>query len=310
MKFFRIVLVFLFGLLIFGCNRRKKAPTGLADWLEMHFPNRFQILESRTVDPIRNLSFKVKKSIVAEKTDTLLQIEVKWDARAPDLGLSPGEIDSLFAQAKPELDDARSLFDALKTAGISKVSASILNGYATVLIFEEPTPAHRERFLNDIKTVFLKWPLHKNYGIWLVFMEPSAFQTEFGDIVPLGHWVRPDGWQRQKGIISLQFQQHYAFDLEAMGKAWTFNTESDRLGAWVDQARPIAERWATEQLKKPIALKSLSEYESLDKKMGVKIKFAFSDQPKLGEDAPISGYVAGDFLLDKGIFEKLRMEKE
>ncbi len=307
----KILALLLFACFIFGCTRKKKTTDSLVGWLEKHFPNRFQILETLVADPVRNLSFKVKNSVVAEKTDSLLQIRIKWDARKPDFGLSPGEIDSLFVQAKLDLAEARSLFDVLKTAGFSKVSASVQQGFAKILIFEEPTLAARRQCAERLKTVFSHWPEASKYGYWLVFMEPGAFGAEFGDIVPQAFWARPDSWRMRNTLVSQQIRElGQNFDVREIEKNWQFNTESDRLGQWVERARPVAERWAAEHLKKPVSFSTQTEYSILEKKLGAELRFPFSEAAKTDENTEISGHIVGDFLFDKDVFENLRIQDD
>jgi hypothetical protein len=189
LNIFRLALAGLFFILTFGCFQKKKAAPNLADWLEIHFPGRYEIVDTWTDDVMLNLSFKVKESVIADRSDSLLQIQVKYDKRTADLGLSPGAIDTLFETAKIELADARSLFATSQTAGFQKFSASIRHGDAVVLIFEKPSPENRKRVLPILQKAISDWPSAKNYGLTVAFMEPDFYQTEFTDIVPLKHWV-------------------------------------------------------------------------------------------------------------------------
>ncbi len=123
-----LILLALVALIFQRCTRKKKPADNIEAWLEQHFPYRFNVLDTRTVDPIKNFSFQVKKSILADKTDSLLQIEVKYDKRDPGLGLNPADIEPQLARSRANLADGRSLFEALRSAGLSKVSASICKG--------------------------------------------------------------------------------------------------------------------------------------------------------------------------------------
>lgn len=69
--FYALVLIAV-SVLILRCTRRETATDTLEYWLEKHFPGRFGLLDTQTEDPIRNLSFQVKRSVVADKSDPLV----------------------------------------------------------------------------------------------------------------------------------------------------------------------------------------------------------------------------------------------
>lgn len=303
-------ILLVLGGVLFACTRRKSPPDNLAAWLELHFPGRFEIVDTQTEDPIRNMSFKIKRSVVADKSDPLLQIQLRWDKREPGLGLSPESVDSGFARARPVLADARALLDALKAAGLNRVCAGIRNGDAQVLLFEEPTPEYRKQTLSALKTALGQWPAAGQYGLTVQFMEPAVWKTEFGDIVPLAHWVRQDSWQTRKTILLLSLSEGDPYEPRAAEQALRINTGSERLGQWADAARPLAERWAAEHLKKPYAFfTNLAQYEAMEQKPGALLGFPFTHSGEAVEGAEIDGYVVGEYGLDSGTYERLRVEK-
>jgi hypothetical protein len=299
----RLLVALIAGFLFFCCGRKKKAAPNISDWLELHFPNRFDVVETQISDPIRNLSFKVKTSIVAEKADPLSQIEIKWDKRKPDLGITATAIDSLFETSRRELADARDLLALLRNAGFEKSAASIRNGDATVLLFENPSAENRKRALNALKTAFSGWPAAPNYGLWISFMEPASFQAEFTDIVPLTHWLRPDRWQSSKTVVYLGVAAGYEFDVRKLGEEWLFNTESERAGQWVEQAWPVAEQWAATHFQKKVVLEPQTEFYPWGDTLGMRMKIPF----KFAENEPRAGYISVDFLLDGEVFKNLKV---
>ncbi len=301
----RILLLLAIGLLIFSCTRRKKAPGNISEWLEVHFPGRFDVVDTRTSDPIKNLSFKVKKSVIAEKSDSLLQIELTWDAREPNLGLSVEKIESLLQEAKPALADTRELLSLVKATDLSGASVSVDRGDACVLVFEEPTPEQRKKVLNTLKSVYESWEAAGQNRLWLIFMEPSVKGIEFAEIVPLVHRVRPDSWQIRHTLVDLIIEPGTDFNVTKLNQQWRFNTNSDRLLAWLDKARPIAEQWASEHLKKKVYFNTQSEYTALEKQLGAELRFPFSYQ----ENDSIAGYIQGNYLLDANRFENLEVSK-
>ncbi len=308
LNLFRLVLAGLFFILAFGCFRKKKDTPNLADWLEKHFPGRYEIVDTWTDDAIRNLSFKVKESVIADRSDSLLQVLVKYDKRDADLGLSPGEIESRFESAKLELSDARSLFAAFQAIGFQKISVGIRHNIAVVLIFEEPSPEHRKQVLPILQKAISSWTAAKKYGLKVAFMEPEFFQTEFMEIIPLKHWVRRDRWQSQKMVVSLNLDAGYVFDLKKMGKAWQFNIESDKLLEMLERARPIAQRWAEERFQRKLFVQPISEDAPLHEKLGARLKFSFAET--VAENTRAFCHVEGDYLLDEDVFQNIRLAGE
>lgn len=303
----RILLLLCLAFLIFSCFRKKKPAPNLADWLEKNFPNRFKIVDTQTEDVFRNLTFQKKKSVVADRADSLLQIQIRYDLRDADLGIAAAEIDELVAAAKPDLAASRDLFLVLENAGFQKVSASIRHGEAVVLFFENPTSELRKQVLKDLKTAFSGWSAAKNYGLSVVFMEPAVFQTEFSDIVPLAHWVRADSWQSRKTVVSLRVGEGYVFD-KKLEKEWQFNTDSDKFSEVLARARPIFQSWAEAHFHRKLVMQPISEIAPLGEKLGAWMKFSFAENSD--ENSPVVCRVAGEFLLDEDAFQNLKIAEE
>jgi hypothetical protein len=302
------VLRFLLpGILLLGCSKKEKPPANLTEWLERNFPNRYEVVASHMSDPIRNMSFKVRKSVIADKADTLLQVQVTWDKRDPNLGLSAEDLASRFEAAKKTLANARSLSAALKSAGLAKYSAGIRNGDAVILLYLPPTPKNRKNVLQPLKKAISQWPAASAHGLGIYFMEPSTFRKEFAEIVPLSYWVSLDNRQARNTILSAHFRDPQLFDPKKGEGIWVLNTESDLLLRWTEQARPVAEKWANTQLKRKIHLLPTSEQEPLRKKLGVRLSFPYAYGPQETDKA--AAYVVGEFLLDKNVFEPLKIER-
>lgn len=299
-------LFLLLCILLSGCSEKDRPPADLSEWLERNFPNRYEVLSTRLSEPIRNLSLKVKKSVVADKADTLLQAQIVWDGRDPNLGLSTGAFASLFEAAKKDLANARILYALLKSAGLAQCSVGILDNDAAILLYIPPVPEKRREILKFVKTAISQWPVANNYGLSIYFMEPSVFD-EIPEIVPLAHWFSLDNRQARKMILSAHFRDGRLFDPKKGEGNWVLNAESDQMLHWVEQARPVAEKWANAQLKRKVFLLPTFEYEHLRKKLGVRISFPYTYEPQKTDKA--AAYVVGEFLLDKKVFRPLKIER-
>lgn len=310
--FFKILIAGL-ALFLLGCFRKKNAAPSLAGWLEEHFPGRFQVLGTHIQDPIRNFSFKVKKSVVAERSQPLVQAAFRWDKREPGLGLSAAAVDSAFVQAATELADAQAFHLALKTAGFERISVGIHRGVAQVLIFEEPTPEHRRRSLFWIKNALANWPASAGYDLHLAYMEPSEHGLHFQEIAPLDYWETPSGHHRERVVFWQSCSQPYEFDPARLEREWQFSHYSKRFGQYSEQARSRAQDWAAEHLKQPCTLLETAEFEQ-DKQRTTLVKFKFPYTTKSLKDkdlkVEISGYLVLAYDVDKHVFSPVKTSKD
>lgn len=306
----KIIIALAIGSFLYSCFGKRKKTDGLEAWLDTHFKGQLYIVNTHTADPIHHLSFKVKNSVVARKDDSLLQIYIRWDKRQDDLGISLEEVKTDLVKAETELADARSLLKLLKETGLNSFSCSIRNGYLRILIFEEPKPENRLQCLEKIAPALQNWPQAKDYGLAIDFMEPKTLNTEFGDIVPLEHWERADRWQLRNSIVYLRSETAYPIAIKAMNENWLFNTESDRLLDWIEQARVLSDTWAKDHLKKPYKLLSQAQYSALDKQLGVEIQIPFSYSTNSEDSTSIDGYITGNYLFDAGKLGPLKVVKE
>lgn len=306
----KLIVVLLLVSFLYSCFGKKKTSDGLEAWLDTHFKGRLKIVSTRTSDPIKHLSFKVKNSVVASTDDSLLQFTIRWDKRADNLGISLDEVNAMLATAKVELEDARDLLNQIKKSDLSALSCGIYNGNVRILFFAEPTPQYRIQLLEKLIPILEVWPKAKTYALALDIMEPKELGKELGDIIPAAHWERGDSWQLRNSIVTIRLDAGYTFDVKAINQVWQFNTESDRLLQWIEQSRNIASIWAKEHLKKPHQLLSQAQYSALEKQLGAQIQIPFSYSTKAEDSLNIDGYITGDFLLDVGTIGPLILTKE
>jgi len=309
--------IFLVGLalFLFGCFRKKNAAPSLAGWLEQHFPGRFQIVNTYTSDPIRHLSFQVKRSVVAERSQPLVQAVFHWDKRQPDVWMSVSAVDSAFAKAAAELPDAQAFQSALKTAGFERVSVGIHRGTAQVLIFEEPTPEHRRHSLKLVKNALAHWSAGAGYDLHLTYVEPAEYGVHFQEIVPLDYWETPGSLQLGRIIFWQSCRQPYQFDPAKMERDWQFNTDSKRFEQHIEQARNLTKEWAAEHLKQPYTLLATAEFGQDERHTTqVEFKFPYTTEPlKEGSEGAseehISGYLVTRYDVDNRTFSPVKNSK-
>lgn len=304
--FVKFIAAGLLLLFFASCFRKKNAAPNLSDWLETNYPGRFQILSTQTDDAIRNLSFKVKKSLVAEKADTMVQALLKWDARQADLGLTKADVDGAFAGAARELADANSLFRAVKAAGFENAATSVFNWTATILIFAEPTPAHRGQSLALAEKAFAQWQRETSYDLAVIYVEPDDFGKHFQDIVPVSFWAQHSSEYQPRFLFQLtcpNSRQFVAADLEG---EWNFNIDSNRYNEYSGQVRSAVEAWAPKHVKQPFTMLSITEIEQTGHDPAV-ITFRFPFVKKAtGEvsagslDEEPDGYIVADYDVDNG----------
>lgn len=294
--------------IVFGCSRKKKTPENLAQWLEAHYPGRYEVVETSIADPIRNMSFKAKKSIVCVKGDSLLQIQIAWDKRDANLGLSGFNPDSSFAQAKNELDKSRQLLQWVKAATDKKISVSVRYGVAYIFVFEEPSPENRKLVAAQLAAPVSQW-LETTYqqGLAIHFMAPEVYRTEFEDIVPLKVWIRPDIWLKRKMIISLFVEETKDFSTKKAEKLWQLNLHADKILQWTEKAYPIAQNWARSHIKQAHNLSQNARFSLLKNQLGILIEFPvqYANAPEEEEEPD---YVSCVYSMDDGQFGQLKIE--
>lgn len=298
---FKIGIIGLLVLVFTNCYRMKTNEPTLSDWLEEHYPGRFQVLSTNTTNPIRNLSFKVKKSVVAERSDTLVQALVGWDQRDAELGLTTTQIDHLFANAALEIQDARTLFQKLEAGGFKNMATGIHDKIASVLIFDEPTAERRQENLDRLEKAFADWSAADKYDKELLFLEPVEYGKHFQEIAPLSFWAQSTGQYMKYVIFQLFCPYTRPFIAEDLKQDWTFNTLSSRFSDYFDQAQKAATTWAQEHLERPVTLQDISENSQDGKDPALMIfQFSFVNTLSEGENSTeeVDGKIMVRFNLD------------
>lgn len=306
--------VLVLGLLVFPFYqcKRKKTPD-LQAWLEHRYQGRFEVISTTTDDAIRNLSFKVKKSVVAEVANPMVQAVFRWDLRAVDLGLTAAEVDGAFANAATEWQDATALYEVLKKHGFENMAVSIRKGAATVFVFAEPSPEARHEQLVKLEQALADWPAASSYDKALALMEASEFDKEFQEIVPLSYWQPSNIHYRKYLIFSVSCRYDRPFSANELEREWAFNTEGDRVLVFLEKARHAMKTWAMAHYKKPYHLLEVTESDwGGQGSTRLKFKFPFTDRPHENSDAEVSpdGYFVVDFDIDKQEVVKVTVGNE
>jgi hypothetical protein len=318
MKTFFKILIGVGGLLILlftQCRKKPKTPD-ISDWLEKEYPNRYEVLATYTDDIIRNLSFSIKHSIVAEKSNPMVQTKLHWNANFEDLKLTKGIVDSSFMNAKSDYEDAQSLYKILHNQGLTNISLSIKNGSAMVMIFAEPTPEHRKKSLELLEPCFNQWAKTADYDISISYEEPSEKDKHFKEIVPLLYWHQSSAQYMGMMLYSTFSLAEKVFSAKEMDKYWAYNTESNRFSKCIEHAQKEAEKWASEHIKRPITFLETSEFTQNEKNtVLVNFKFPFIYQSnKPVQDAALiekDGYITlEDYNAEKNTFGQIKLTKE
>jgi hypothetical protein len=312
----KIIAAGLLLLLFASCFRKKTAAPNLQDWLETNYPGRFRILSTQTDDAIRNLSFKVKKSLVAEQSDTMVQALLKWDVRQTDLGLTKAMVEGTFAGAARELSDAKTLFRAVKAAGFDNVAASVNNWTATILIFAEPTPEHRRQSLALAEKAFAQWQREASYDLAVVYVEPDETGKHFREVVPASFWAQHSSEYLPSFLFQLTCPHSRQFVAADLAGEWKFNTESHRYKEYSGQVRSAVEAWTPKHLKQPFTMLSISEIEQTGHDPAV-ITFRYPFVKKATAETAASsfeeepdGYIVADFDVDNGKMGSINISED
>lgn len=297
----KLLVVGLLALPFTACFRKKAGSRNLQQWLDRHYPGKFEVISTSTDDAIRNLSFKVKTSLVAEKANPLVQANIKWDKRAPDLNLTMGLVDTAFAQAETYFQDAQELLQILKTQGLERPCVSLKNRTATVLLCQQATEEFRQQCLAKIEKACRLWPKSGEYDKEILLMEKAAQANIPGEILPISFFMD----RQYLKAVTYRFQLPYNQDFggENLNENWSFNTASDQFTTAHEEARKAMETWAAQHYGKPYFLMDTSEFEQTSEKpLRYRFKFAFThqEQPENSTDyVEPDGYFVVDFDMDK-----------
>ncbi len=312
----KILMAIVLMLSFSACFRKKSGAGNLQDWLEKHYPGRFEVLSTGADDAIRNLSFKVKKSLVAEKSNPLVQVLLKWDKRQPGLGLTTAAVDAAFAQAKTACEDARELVSMLKTHGFDNMAVGISNFTTMVLLFEESTAESRQERLQQLKTIFSAWPASGGYDKEILLMEPAEHVNLPGEVLPLSYFLEGNGQFRNHATYTLYLANDKAGGPKHFDGIWQYNTRNEHFATVSGQARSAMEAWAKTNVKQPFYLLETSEYEQIgEQPLRYRFKYPFTHknpQEAAPEGAYIEpdGYFVVEFDLEKNEVVGVRVYRE
>ncbi len=239
---------------IFGCFQKKEKMNDLPTWLETHFPGELVVVNNIVnLDPM-NLFIKEKNTILADKNDPEVQIKIKWFKKEEGLGLNAAEIQTSLDKSRRDVKAARMVFDALKKNGLEKFSVSVIEMAAYILLYEEPYPELRKNNLVIILAAIDALPDHAQTSIWIEWMEPSAYQQEFKDIIPYGYWQRGDSYHDRNKIMGLDFEWSPGLQADILNTGWAISIKSDRSLSFKTDAYNAASAWATKNLSSPFYL--------------------------------------------------------
>ena len=311
-------LLFLFLMFsLFSCFRRKSAPTNISGWLEQQFPGQFNVVISNLKMLDIKAQFKgEKRALIASQSEPEVQFLLDWEKGTPSLGVDSATVLRLYEASKADVVRARALFQRLTSAGLSRFSAGVIQPAAYIQVYAEPAPEARRQVLTTILAALaVEAPQTSIYVEW---MEPEAYHTEFQDIIPLGHWSTGMGWQRENNIMSINFEWKAGLQATQLLAHWALNPESKRCAGFRQEAYRQALAWAEKKLSPPFFLPpdEPSGYEVVETEAGPAIRYCFpyfdkalpaTDSVETPEPA---GYVCGTYSADQRRFSGIRKQAD
>ena len=298
---------------LFGCFKKKEVKNDLPTWLETNFPGQLVMVNNIVnLDPM-NLFIKEKKTILADKNDPEVQIKVTWFKKEDGLGLNVAEVQTSLDNARKDIKAARMIFDALKKNGLEKFSVGAIEMAAYILIYDEPSSELRKSNLIKILASLDALPDHSQTSIWINWMEPTAYQQEFKDIIPYGYWYRGDSYHDNHTIMSLDFEWSPGLKADILNTGWTISIKSERALSFQDEAYTAASSWAEKKLPSPFYLeKDQMTTIGPDEEDRMAIEFQFPyftskpDTTVLGFEDSALGYVRVVYQTDQKTFGKFK----
>ena len=312
-RFSMIFLIFS----LFGCFQKKKQPENLTDWLEINFPDQLVVVNNIVNLDLKNLYYKKKETIVADKNDPEVQIKITWHKSETGLDLNKEEIQTAWDKSKKEVAAARTIFSALREKGLDRFSVGVIDMAAYILIFEEPTPAVRKKYLEQILATLDTRKETTQTSIWIECMEDSAYAEEFKDIIPYGYWQRPDRYHTDRKIMSLDFEWSPGLKADVLMTGWTISTMSERSFVFMHEAYSIASVWATKNLPSPFYLEPVQMVRigpDEDDPLAIEYDFPYyaskPDTTEVESQPEPLGYISGSYQTDQKVFTKIKKVKE
>jgi len=288
---------------LLGCFRGKAPTNDIGTRLEELFPGKFQVLVSnlKLLDVMAQYRGD-KQAIVGEKSDQDVQFVLDWRTKSPGLGVDPEMVRKAHEQAKLDISEAKNLVALLKEHRLEKFSVGVIKQAAFIQVFADPVPATREQTLHIVKAALHPLSEPAQTSIFIELMEPAAYQTKYQDLIPRGHWLTGDGWQREQKTMSIDFESN----------RWQINPESKRAGQYADQSYQQALAWAKRSLPPSTYLASdkFSFEIPDDNQLALRYGFPYFAKKPEAENADPIGYVCGQYDSDKGTFTQLRKQTE
>lgn len=299
-----------------SCKSEMKKEKNLESWLETHFPGQLVVVENIIdLDP-RNLFYKKKSSIVADKNDPEVQIKVTWFKNEEGLGLNKEEVQTSLENSKRDVQAARNICKALKENRLEQFSVGVIDMAVYILLYTEPAPETRKAALQKILATLNTLPSHEQTSIWIEYMEPSIYQEEFKDIVPFGYWQRPDSYHQRNKILSLDFEWSEGLEADILNTGWAFNTDSERTMKFKEEAFTLASTWAAKNLSAPYYLEPdqlIQVGPDEDDPLAVLFLFPYytskPDTTAIGDEPGPLGHVSVSYQTDRKTYSKIKKEK-
>lgn len=301
----------------FGCFKNKsKTPRNVEAWLELHFPQKFEVLSSGSNFDIVNFFTGKRQSVLADRADSTVQFVIYWQKGSEDFGLYESTVEQEYQAAKTNTQRARDFYKRLKDKGLEQFSIGMNGNRAYVLIYEEPTPTVRAHTLTLLKSVLDTQKETPADNFQVSFMEPTAYQSEFKEVIPNWNWNRPDGWYKNVCILSLEMDVSKGMNLEKLSRQWTINSMADRTESYRAESYKYVAAWAEKHLSKPFYLEPdlAAEFEApLTDPMSIRYRFAYykTEAETKGENAAMAepiGYVSVLYQADEKTFTKILKE--
>jgi hypothetical protein len=301
---------------ILGCFLKKEKKNDLPTWLETHFPGQLVVVNNIVnLDPM-NLFIKEKNTILADKNDPEVQIKIKWFKKEEGLGLDAAKVQTSLDNARRDVKAARMILDGLKKTGLEKFSIGVIDMAAYILLYEEPTIELRKGNLIKILAALAALPEHSQTSIWIEWMEPSAYQQDFKDIITYGYWHRGDSYHDRNKIMSLDFEWSPGLQADTLNTGWAISIKSDRSLTFQDDAYNEASKWAVKNLPSPFYLEKdqmITIGPDDEDRMGIEYQFPyFASKPDTTVsvfDENILGYVRVVYQTDQKTFGKIKKVK-
>ncbi|HEY3386816.1 MAG TPA: hypothetical protein VGK46_09915, partial [Saprospiraceae bacterium] len=284
---------------------------------EKYFPGELEVIENVVDLDLKNLYYKKKTSIVADKKDPEVQIAVTWFKEQDGLGITVDEVKTALDGSKRDILAARNLFKALSEKGLAKFSVGVIDMAAYILLFEEPVPSLRKDYLGKILHTLDALPDHEQTSIWIECMEPASYQEHFKDIIPFGYWKRGGTYHEDKKIMSLDFEWKEGLEVDVLNTGWAINSNSQRSTGYREDAYKAALAWAEKNLPSPFYLEA-DQMVAIgpDDEDPLALTFDFPyyeskpDTTVLDYEDNALGYVNGVYHTEKKTFTKIKKVKE